>query len=916
MNLRFTRLAAALVGFAVAALALPMAVFGQTLTVYGTAAGQAGPAYPGGTIVAGDTVRIDNGGSITGAVSNSGTLQFNQTSGSLSLTYTGDATATLSLTSGGTVALVQSSTTTIIDGTVDVQTGRLITGTAAFGSTGTSSLSISGAGTVDTTDVQFASGSGSRAVFTMSSGTFTNVSSFFFASGSASSGTFTMTGGTASMGNDSAGGFAQGASSAAVMNLTGGTCSYRWFEPAKGDNSTATITISGSARLNSTAVIRPSMGSGAVSTLTVNGGEVSGSQLILGSGSNSASTFTVTSGSVGFSGTGITTNGNLIGRGAGSSGTLAFTGGTTTFAGATTVGGIGPNFGEGNSRGMVKVEGGVITTSTAAASLANHFILGRYASTTGEMLVTGGTFTARQDFYVGGSGTGTLTLSGSGGMMQVARLFISSTIASQMNATGGTGAVTVSSGTLLVTGTGAGSNLFVGTNSTGTGSLTINGSGVVIVGGTLSRGAVGAINLQAGGTLQIGTGSTGGVLLGGSGSLVNDGTLVFNRSNALIYSGTISGTGSVVKSGAGTLTLTGTNTYTGSTTVNSGTLNLGVANAISSNTAVTGSAGAVMTLGGSQTIRSLAGAANVVLGAHTLSIGGTTSTSYSGTISGTGSLTKAGAGTLTLSANNTFTGATSITGGGLLVNGASSSGTTTVATAAVLGGSGTISGAVVVEATGTLSPGNSTGILTVNSLSLTGSAFTLIEIAGSGSTAGVAGTDYDQVVVTAADSLSFGGTLDLDFGGRTSLLAQGTTFQLFSFSGTTSGDFTTIRTVDASGTYAGLTFSQSAYVAGEWTTGIIAGSGNQYLVFSENTGRLVALPEPSAVAMAALGAGLAGWQTWRASRRRKRAVTGRLEHRPVTPRSGLSVITSPRRSRRSRPSRSSCRSASRPSRSP
>ncbi len=221
---------------------------------------------------------------------------------------------------------------------------------------------------------------------------------------------------------------------------------------------------------------------------------------------------------------------------------------------------------------------------------------------------------------------------------------------------------------------------------------------------------------------------------------------------------------------------------------------------------------------------------------------------------------------------NSFTGATSVSGGKLLVNGILSSTSTTLATAAVLGGSGTISGAVVVGATGTLSPGNSPGILTVNSLSLTGSAFTLMEIVGSGSTAGVAGTAYDQVAVTSASGLAFGGTLDLDFGNRTSLFAEGTMFQLFSFSGTTSGDFTTIRTIDASGSYAGLTFTQSPYVAGEWTTGIIGGSGNQYLVFSENTGRLVALPEPSSVAMAALGANLAGWQLWRKSRRRKRAA--------------------------------------------
>jgi autotransporter-associated beta strand protein len=233
---------------------------------------------------------------------------------------------------------------------------------------------------------------------------------------------------------------------------------------------------------------------------------------------------------------------------------------------------------------------------------------------------------------------------------------------------------------------------------------------------------------------------------------------------------------------------------------------------------------------------------------------------------GSTGLAKSGAGTLVLSGSNSCTGATSVSGGKLLVNGILSSTSTTLATAAVLGGSGTISNAVVVGATGTLSPGNSPGILTANSLSLSGSAFTLMEIDGSGSTAGVAGTACDQVAITTADGLSYGGTLDLDFSNRASLFAQGTTIQLFSFSGTTSGDFSTIRAIDSSGSYANPTFTQSPYVTGEWTTGIIAGSGDQYLVFSDNTGRLVALPEPSAVAMVALGAGLAGWRMVRRRR--------------------------------------------------
>jgi fibronectin-binding autotransporter adhesin len=95
--------------------------------------------------------------------------------------------------------------------------------------------------------------------------------------------------------------------------------------------------------------------------------------------------------------------------------------------------------------------------------------------------------------------------------------------------------------------------------------------GLVTVGGTLSQGGAGTINLNSGGTLQIGVGTTGGVL---ATDLTNNGTLVFNRSDDSTYSGIISGTGAVTKQGGGTLTLTGPNTYSGLTTISGGTLAL------------------------------------------------------------------------------------------------------------------------------------------------------------------------------------------------------------------------------------------------------------------------------------------------------------------------------------------------------
>jgi len=73
------------------------------------------------------------------------------------------------------------------------------------------------------------------------------------------------------------------------------------------------------------------------------------------------------------------------------------------------------------------------------------------------------------------------------------------------------------------------------------------------------------------GTLAIGDGGTSGSL---AGDVVNDGTLVVNRSDATSLVGVVSGFGSLVKEGAGELTLLAANTYSGPTTVSEGTLTI------------------------------------------------------------------------------------------------------------------------------------------------------------------------------------------------------------------------------------------------------------------------------------------------------------------------------------------------------
>ncbi|WP_083036742.1 autotransporter-associated beta strand repeat-containing protein [Achromobacter ruhlandii] len=90
-----------------------------------------------------------------------------------------------------------------------------------------------------------------------------------------------------------------------------------------------------------------------------------------------------------------------------------------------------------------------------------------------------------------------------------------------------------------------------------------------------------------GGALRIGNGGATGSL---AGDIANAGTLVFDRGNALTYTGVISGPGAVSKIGADAVNLAGANTYDGDTTVGAGTLEFG------------GALGAANTLGGGITV--------------------------------------------------------------------------------------------------------------------------------------------------------------------------------------------------------------------------------------------------------------------------------------------------------------------------
>ena len=148
----------------------------------------------------------------------------------------------------------------------------------------------------------------------------------------------------------------------------------------------------------------------------------------------------------------------------------------------------------------------------------------------------------------------------------------------------------------------------------------------------------------------------------------------------LTYDGIAAGTGdlNVISTGSGIVVLGGNNTYSGSTTVSTGTLEDGVANALPNTTALTVQGTGTFDLAGfAQTVGGLADG-SVTTGtvtdsgaAATFTVNDASASNFSGLItdgSGALSLVKNGAGTLTLSHANSYTGSTTIDSGILSIS--------------------------------------------------------------------------------------------------------------------------------------------------------------------------------------------------------------------------------------------------------
>ena len=401
------------------------------------------------------------------------------------------------------------------------------------------------------------------------------------------------------------------------------------------------------------------------------------------------------------------------------------------------------------------------------------------------------------------AGTYTLTINGSGsggvnfltdindvnGASDATRLF-----ALQINSTGGN--TTISSankftgGTTLTQG-----NLLLGNNTAlGTGSLALNGGKI----SSSSTGAqVPANNITIGGNVTLGDAvNTGKLTFSGTMGL-GGGTRTLTTDSSVEFSGVVSN-GGITKQGASTLTFLGAsaNTYTGTTTVNHGTLvlaktagvnaiaggltigdgtnsdtvNLGASDQIADTVVVnmigtaSGQRGNFQLLGFNETIGGLSGGGQVQNASSTadsvltLNVANATTQTSSAVLRNTGgsttgslSIVKTGGGTQILGGNMTYTGDTSINEGTLAVTGSLlNSGTVLVNNGGSLSGSGSV-GAVTLASGSVLRPGNSPGTLTAaSSIWQAGSTYSW-EIDNA---IGLAGTNWDVFSVTGALDMS------------------------------------------------------------------------------------------------------------------------------------------------------------------
>ena len=284
-----------------------------------------------------------------------------------------------------------------------------------------------------------------------------------------------------------------------------------------------------------------------------------------------------------------------------------------------------------------------------------------------------------------------------------------------------------------------------------------------------------------------GTRNVAGITVEDGSPTFTGGTLNFNGATSIFtvngsisqplvatVSSNITGTNGLTKSGLGTLVFdTTAKTYSGTTTVSAGTLQLNASNLINNNSALVVSSGAsfLFNWGVSETVASLAGAGTVDIKNGTFTLGDASNTTFSGVLGdsgGYGTLVKQGTGTLTLTGANTYNGVTTINAGAIIAAsntalGAATYGNTIASGAALQlqGGISLTEGSFTVTGTGVGGTG------AIRNLSGNNTLDASLDLGGNTTVTSDAGTMVlsGQVNLGTANILTVAGTGNTDLAG-------------------------------------------------------------------------------------------------------------------------------------------------------